>query len=165
MPVRNDERTPVVDVENYAWLIWIVVALGLGALEIATVDFTFLMLAGGALGGSAAAAVGAPFPVQAIVAAATAMVLLGVVRQAVHRRFRTHRPPTSIGVGGYRGRSAVVLETVTATGGSVRIGGETWSARSDNHDVLAAGEHATVVEIDGATAVVERAEAPHDTTP
>ena len=66
----------MVDVENCAWLIWIVVALGLGALEIATVDFTFLMLAGGALGGSAAAAVGAPFPVQAIVAAATAMVLI-----------------------------------------------------------------------------------------
>ena len=159
----------MVDVENYAWLIWIVVALGLGALEIATVDFTFLMLAGGALGGSAAAAVGAPFPVQAIVAAATAMVLLGVVRPAVHRRFRTHRPPTSIGVGGvtladvYTDKAAIVLETVTATGGSVRIGGETWSARSDNHDVLAPGEHATVVEIDGATAVVERAEAPHDT--
>ena len=126
----------MVDVENYAWLIWIVVALGLGALELATVDFTFLMLAGGALGGSAAAAVGAPFPVQAIVAAASAIVLLGVVRPAAHRRFRTHRPPTSIGVGGYRGRLAVVLETVTPTAGSVRIGGETWSARTDSHDAV-----------------------------
>ncbi|HMT89122.1 MAG TPA: NfeD family protein [Dermatophilaceae bacterium] len=155
----------MVDVENYAWLIWIVVALGLGALELATVDFTFLMLAGGALGGSAAAAVGAPFPVQAIVAAASAIVLLGVVRPAAHRRFRTHRPPTSIGVGGYRGRLAVVLETVTPTAGSVRIGGETWSARTDSHDVLAPGEHATVLDIDGATAVVERADSPHDSTP
>ena len=102
---------------------------------------------------------------QAIVAAASAIVLLGVVRPAAHRRFRTHRPPTSIGVGGYRGRLAVVLETVTPTAGSVRIGGETWSARTDSHDVLAPGEHATVLDIDGATAVVERADSPHDSTP
>ena len=155
----------MVDVENYAWLIWIVVALGLGALELATVDFTFLMLAGGALGGSAAAAVGAPFPVQAIVAAASAIVLLGVVRPAAHRRFRTHRPPTSIGVGGYRGRLAVVLETVTPTAGSVRIGGETWSARTHSHDVLAPRAHAPAPDIPGAPPRLYRPASPHPPPP
>jgi membrane protein implicated in regulation of membrane protease activity len=66
--------------EDYGWLAWLGVAIALGAIEAATVDFVFLMLAGGALGGSVAAAVGAPFPVQAIVAVVVAGILLGVAR-------------------------------------------------------------------------------------
>ena len=43
-----------------AWLWWLGAALVMGVIETLTVDLTFLMLAGGALGGSAAAAAGAP---------------------------------------------------------------------------------------------------------
>ena len=53
-----------------AWLWWIGAALVLGVIETLTVDLTFLMLAGGAVGGAIAAALGTSFLVQAVVFAA-----------------------------------------------------------------------------------------------
>ena len=56
------------------------------------------------------------------------------------------------------GRPAVVTEQVDAHDGRVKIGGDVWSARTmDPTQVLEPGTHVTVVEIDGATAVVWRA--------
>ena len=67
--------------EDYGWLVWLGVAIVLGAIEAATVDFVFVMFAGGALGGSVAAALGAPFPLQVVVAVVVALLLLlGVAR-------------------------------------------------------------------------------------
>ncbi len=140
--------------EDNAWVIWVGVALALGAIEAATVDFIFIMLAGGALGGAVAAGLGASFPIQAIVAALTAIVLLTTVRPWVKRRFAPHTGPATIGVAGNVGRAVVVLETVDAAGGRVRLGGETWSARSAAGVTLEVGTEARVVAIDGATAVV-----------
>lgn len=142
--------------EDYGWLAWIGVAIALGAIEAATVDFVFLMLAGGALGGSAAAAVGAPFPIQVIVAVVVSGVLLGVARPIAKRRFATRPEGIAMGAAGYVGRSAVVLETVTQHGGRVRVGGETWSATSTDPVAPEPGDEVRVVRIDGATAVVTR---------
>jgi membrane protein implicated in regulation of membrane protease activity len=51
----------------------------------------------------------------------------------------------------------VVLEEVDRDGGRVKIGGEIWSARSyDQDDVMAAGDRVSVMQIDGATALVAK---------
>ena len=50
------------------WLFWIGVGLVLAAIEAATVDFVFIMFAGGALAAAVAAGLGASFPVQVVVA-------------------------------------------------------------------------------------------------
>ena len=145
--------------EDYGWLAWIGVAIALGAIEAATVDFVFLMLAGGALGGSAAAAVGAPFPVQVIVAVAVSGVLLGVARPWAKRRFSQRPAGIAMGTAGYVGRSAFVLETVTRHSGRVKVGGETWSATTTDPVSPEPGEEVRVVRIDGAHAVVTRIQA------
>ena len=93
---------------NYGWLAWVGVALAFAAIEAATVDFVFLMLAGGALGGSAAAAVGAPFVVQVVAAVAVSGVLLGVGRPWAKRRFATRPEGVVMGTAAYIGRSALV---------------------------------------------------------
>ncbi len=142
--------------EDSAWLIWLGVALALGAVEAATVDFVFLMLAGGAVGGSVAAAAGAPLTIQVVVAALVAALLLVFVRPAVKRRFTTPRSKHAIGVAANIGRAAYVLEDVTDTGGRIRLGGETWSARSTGGDAIRPGEEVRIVAIEGATAVVAR---------
>lgn len=142
--------------ENYGWLAWIGVALALAAIEAATVDFVFIMLAGGALGGSAAAALGAGFPVQAITAVAVSGVLLGAVRPWAQRRFNSSLPGISMGTASYIGRSAVVVETVTEHDGRVTIGGSTWSAKTTDPALLEPGDEVRVVRIDGATALVTR---------
>ena len=148
--------------ESYGWLAWLGVALALGAIEAATVDFVFLMLAGGALGGAAAAGLGAAFPVQVVVAVASATLLLGLVRPWAKRRFSVRSVGASqIGAAGNVGRSAFVLETVTNTTGRVKLSGETWSARTTDPQDHQPGDEVRVVAIEGATAVVTHVPAQH----
>ena len=53
------------------------------------------------------------------------------------------------------GKKAVVLQSVDANSGRVRLNGAEWSARSlDGRRVIDVGETVEVVEISGATAVV-----------
>lgn len=140
--------------EGQAWMVWLGVALALVLIETATVDFTFLMLAGGALGGSVAAAFGASFTVQAVVAAAVAIAMLLTVRPWLKRRFTVtvhHR----MGAEAHLGRSAFVLDRVTGTSGQIKLGGETWTARTRG-EAIEPGEEVVVDSIDGATAVVSR---------
>lgn len=141
--------------EDPAWLAWVGVALVLGAVEMATVDFTFLMLAGGALGGGGAAALGAPLPIQALVAAVTACLLLVGVRPWAKRRFSPQGRRHVMGTAAHVGRTAYVVQTVTRTTGQIRLGGEIWSARTAG-DAIGEGEPVRVTAIDGATAVVAR---------
>lgn len=149
--------------ENISWIAWLGIALVLGAIEIATVDFIFIMLAGGAVGGAGAAALGLGITGQVLTAAAVSVLLLGLVRPWAKKRFtvdKSNRP--LLGVAGHVGRTATVVQTVTHAGGQVRIAGELWSARCDPTDVFAEGEAVLVTAIDGATAVVARIQTPQD---
>ena len=138
-----------------AWLAWLGLALVLGAIEAASVDFVFVMLAGGALAGSAAAAFDAPFPVQVVSAVAVAAALLLTVRPIVQRHFLVPEGHGQIGAPAHVGRPALVLQTVTEHDGRVKLGGETWSARTaPNTTVCLPGQEVWVVAIEGATAIV-----------
>ncbi|MEP7333726.1 MAG: NfeD family protein [Terracoccus sp.] len=140
--------------DGQAALVWLGIALVLVAIEAATVDFTFLMIGGGALGGSVAAAFGAPFAVQAVVAVVVAVGLLLVVRPWMHRRF-SRGPVEVMGTSAHLGRSAVVLERVSTSAGTVKLAGDTWTARTSG-DSIEEGQEVVVERIDGATAVVSR---------
>lgn len=142
---------------DYPWLAWIALALVLAAVEAATVDFVFLMLAGGALVAALAAALGAPVTVQVIAALLSAGVLLMVVRPIVKRHFADGQFDSTIGAAGLVGRSARVVQTVTEVdGGRVKLAGETWSARlADGATTARPGDEVRVIAIHGATAIVE----------
>ena len=137
------------------WLAWVAMALVLGAIEVASVDFVFSMLAGGALAGALAAAFGASFPVQVIVSVVVAAALLLMVRPVAKRYFTVPEGHGGIGVGAQVGRLAQVLETVSEHDGRVKLGGETWSARSQPGAApMMPGQEVRVVSIQGATAIV-----------
>ena len=137
------------------WLPWLLVAVVLGGVEIATLDLVFLMLAAGAVGGAATAALGAPLLLQGLVALAVALAMLGVVRPVALRHLRATTPESRTGVAALVGRQALVLERVDGSGGRVKLGGEVWSARSyDPFATLEPGRTVDVVSIEGATAVV-----------
>jgi len=140
-------------IEN-SWLAWLALALVLGAIEVASVDFVFVMLAGGALAGAVAAAFDAPFPVQVVSAVVVAAALLLMVRPIAKRHF-TVQGDGGIGAVAQVGRSALVLATVTEHDGRVKLGGETWSARTaPDAAVCLPGHEVRVVAIEGATAIV-----------
>src|SRR5450759_5717316 len=99
------------------WLAWLGLALVLGAVEAASVDFVFSMLAGGALAGAIAAALGASPAVQVIIACVVAAALLAMVRPIAKRYFSVPEGQGGIGVSAQVGRLAIVLETVTEPDG------------------------------------------------
>jgi membrane protein implicated in regulation of membrane protease activity len=141
-----------------AWAGWLGLAVVLGIVETTTLDLVFLMLAGGALAGALAAAVGAPLLLQAVVAILATAALLGVVRPVARRHLRTPLEART-GVAALVGRDALVTKQVDAHSGQVKLAGEIWSARSfDDREVIEPGSRVHVVEIDGATAVVFRAD-------
>lgn len=148
-------------ITDHPGLAWLALALALAAFEVASIDFVFLMFVGGALAGALAGAVGAPFVLQVIVAVAVSTLLLTTVRPVVVRRLHGGEP-TLTGAAALVGTSAEVVETVTETGGRVKIRGEVWSARStggaSSATALMPGESVRVVSIDGATAVVTAAD-------
>jgi membrane protein implicated in regulation of membrane protease activity len=137
-----------------AWTWWLLAALALGGIEIVTVDLFFIMAAAGALAAAAAAFAGATVPVQFAVFAVVSLVLIAVVRPLALRHLR--QPPTSTNVDALLGAEAFVLEQVDARDGRVKLRGEVWSARaSDATAVHAAGTKVHVVEVRGATVLVE----------
>jgi membrane protein implicated in regulation of membrane protease activity len=139
---------------DHDWQSWLIAALLLAAFEMATLDFTLLMMAIGALAGCAMAALGFGVPVQVITAAVVAVALLAFVRPSIVKRL--HRGPTlQNGPVALVGKSGLVLERVTAHNGRVKLSGEVWSARTlEESQTIEPGSKVGVAQIDGATAVV-----------
>jgi membrane protein implicated in regulation of membrane protease activity len=139
---------------DHAWLAWVGIALALGAIELASVDFVFLMLAGGALAGALAAVLGVPVVGQVLVSLAVAALALLLVRPVIKRQF-TVQDAQGIGTAAQIGRSALVLSTVTENDGRIKLGGETWTARTaPDAAACLPGQEVRVVSIEGATAIV-----------
>lgn len=140
------------------WAAWLGLALVLGVVEAATVDFVFLMLAGGALAGMVAGVVTDSVMIQMLAASLTALVLLVGVRPVVKRRMLDSIPDAGLGIESYSGRAAVVTEPVDDEDGRVRFDGEIWSARVARPMLpLTVGTDVVVVSVDGATLLVEPA--------
>lgn len=143
-----------------AWLWWMGASLVLGVIEMLTVDLTFLMFAGGALGASVAAALGTPLWAQVAVFGVVSVLLLLVVRPWAKRRLAAATPETRTNTDAQIGRQATALTAVDARGGRVRLGGQEWSARlaptqgGDPQARVEPGTTVTVTGIDGAVAVV-----------
>jgi membrane protein implicated in regulation of membrane protease activity len=137
-----------------SWIVWLVLAALLGVAEVMTTTLAFGLLAVAAGVAAVVGGVGLGLPFQIGAFAVAAAAGLGVVRPLAVRHIR--QPPLlRTGTSALVGRSAIVLEEVTAQGGRVRIGGEVWSARSyDESQVVPAGSTVDVFAIEGATALV-----------
>lgn len=141
-------------IEN-PWPAWLGLTLILAAIEAATVDLTFAMLAGGALAGGLAAVFGAPFAAQVVVAVVVAIALVVLVRPLARKRFLRGIENPGIGAAGLIGAHGWALEQVTDLSGRVKLRGETWTARVPRDSpAIAAGEPVRVLQLMGATAIV-----------
>jgi membrane protein implicated in regulation of membrane protease activity len=136
------------------WVWWMIAAGVLAVGEIATLGFFLGPIAVAATLTAIVAVIGAPLAVQWLVFIAASLGSVLVLRPIARRHLRT---PASLrtGTAALVGGRAVVLERVDANGGQVKIGGETWSARSyDEDDSFEPGARVEVMKIDGATALV-----------
>lgn len=141
------------DLTQYLWIAWLVLALLFVIIELLTLEFTFLMLAGGTLvGGLGVNLLGGPWWLQVGAAAAVSALLLFTIRplllRALHRSSALQ--PTNVdAIRGLGGRfTAPFVDDVAAA----RLdNGELWSVtRSPGSDGIAVGDRIVVVAVRGA---------------
>jgi membrane protein implicated in regulation of membrane protease activity len=137
------------------WILWLIAAVALGVAEIFSGTFILLMLGAGALGGAAAAGLGAPIWAQALVFALISLLSLVLVRPPVQRHLHTHADSAPMGLAAIEGSAGLVLERIDMDHGLIKIDGELWSARPyDATQTFDAGDRVRVIEVRGATALV-----------
>lgn len=137
-----------------AAVLWLIAGVLLIAAEVLSGDFVLLMLGVAALAAAGSAAVGAPLWVDVLVFAGASVALVTLARPMLRRRLHTGELLRT-NAEALIGNTAVVVTTVDATGGKVKLRGEIWSARAfDETQVLEPGRAVTVMDISGATAVV-----------
>jgi membrane protein implicated in regulation of membrane protease activity len=138
------------------WVLWTIAAVALAVGEIITVGFFLGPLAIAAGLAAVVALAGGGLTVQLLAFVVASVASLGLIRPVAMRHLRT---PARIrtGTAALVGAKAVVLERVDVDGGSVKIGGEVWTARTyDEDDVIEAGARVEVMKIEGATALVAK---------
>lgn len=137
-----------------SWIIWLILAVVLGAAEIFTLTAALGIISIAALLTAGVAAIGLPAGVQlAAFILASAAGLIGI--RPIAQRHLRQAPAKRFGTSALVGKSAYVTREVTGRDGRVRIGGEEWSARAyDDSLVIPVGARVDVFEIEGATALV-----------
>jgi membrane protein implicated in regulation of membrane protease activity len=154
-PAAARTVTSKVKIMDWSWEAWLIIAIVLVLFELLSMDFVFLMLAGGAAIATAAAALNFSAVLVWLLAIGGAATGLWIVRPKIAERI--HRgPELKIGAAALVGLRAMVLEDVVPNHpGRVKIRGDEWTALpSDDVSTWAAGVHVQVVEIKGAIAYV-----------
>jgi membrane protein implicated in regulation of membrane protease activity len=153
---------PIDFIVAYAWLFWLALVLIFVIVEVVTVDFTFLMIALGSLGGLIAGLFGLPIWAQIIVAAVLAVLLLFLVRPWLKRLLDRGSDRVLSNVEALLGQTGVVTtEFVDGQGHAKLSNGETWTAKlseATEPREMNVGDSVVVTAIDGATATVIPAE-------
>lgn len=144
-------------ISSWAWVFWLALILVFIIIEVNTLEFTFLMLALGSVGGLVAGLLGAPWWLQFIIVAVLALVLVLFVRPPLLRALRKGGDPTRSNVDALIGLGGVVVVDFRGGAGQVKLAnGDTWTARlaGGAETDLDEGVRVVVTAIDGATAVV-----------
>ena len=144
------------ELAGFAWVVWLGLILIFLVIEIFTVDFTFLMIAIGSLGGLVSSLFGLPWFFQLVIAGVAAILLIFFVRPPLQRFLRRGEDPALSNVDALIGLTGTVVAGYTGSADHVKLAnGETWTLRTtDEATVLALGDKVAVTAIDGATAVV-----------
>jgi len=144
--------------DSYAWIFWLGLILLFVVIEMLTLEFTFLMIAIGSLGGLISGALGAPWYVQIVVAGILSLLLILTLRPPLLRVLKRGGDPAKSNVDALLGLEGLVIDHVTDSAGHVKLSnGDTWTARvsplTENRE-LVRGERVLVTAIEGATAIV-----------
>jgi len=140
-----------------AWVWWIVIACVLAAGEVMNTSFYLAPFAVGAALAAAAAGIGLAVVGSFAVFLAGSLAMFLFVRPIARRHLKTP-PQLRTGTAALVGQTALVVERIAndEAVGYARINGEVWTARAFDEDrVIEAGERVHVIEIRGATALVD----------
>lgn len=144
-----------------AWVVWVVIAVVLLVAEATTSAFVAVYFGIAALVTAAIAAAGLGTPVQLLAFAILSVGSLLLTRPAL-KRAAGRTAGIRTGVDAMQGRIGVVTRPIgELEPGQVKVGGETWTARSYyDEEAIPAGSRVEVVKVEGVTALVIPAPSP-----
>lgn len=158
------------DMDMPDWALWVIVAVTMLAIEATTTAFFTIYFGIAAAIAAVLAVAGVPAAGQILAFAVLSVGGLVLTRPALLRMTRNDLPAVPTGVDAMRGRIGVVTQAIgELDSGLVKVGGETWTARSYfEHEPIPEGARVEVVEIKGVTALVmpapsDRTELPKET--
>jgi membrane protein implicated in regulation of membrane protease activity len=147
-----------IDLTQYLWIAWVVFILVAVIIELVTLEFTFLMIAAGSVGGLGANLLGAPWWLQIAIAAVLSVLLILLIRPLLLRRLRRGEDTTPSNIDALLGLTGRVVIALGDDLGQVKLAnGETWTSRLSPltvHRPVAVGESVVVTAIEGSTAIV-----------
>jgi membrane protein implicated in regulation of membrane protease activity len=136
------------------WGKWLIVAVGCGIAEIFTPNFFILWFGAGALVAAVISALG-----LGVVWQFTGFILASAVlilyTKRISSRWFTKREETKTNIYGLPGKTGYVTRDISeGCPGEVRVGGETWTARSALGARIRTGAKVEVVKVQGVHLVV-----------
>lgn len=137
-------------------IIWLVVLIVAIAIEVGTLGLTSIWFAGGALVAVIAAAFSLPLWFQILLFLLVSLLLMIFTRPIAVKYFNKDRVRTN--VESLIGRQAIVISEIDNLQGigQVTVGGQEWSARSDDDKKsLAVGAVVEIVAVSGVKLIVK----------
>jgi len=137
-------------------IIWLVVLIIAVVVEVLTLGLTTIWFAGGALVAIVATLLHAPIAIQVVLFFLISLLLLFFTRPVAVKYFNRDRVKTN--VESLMGRQAIVISEINNIQGTgqVTVGGQQWSARSvDDNVVIPAGAVVNVLSIKGVKLIVK----------
>lgn len=137
--------------------IWLLIAVGMAIMELATTGLVTIWFAFGALVSCIAAALGASLPVQIVLFVIVSTVVIIAVRPLANKYINSRVKKTNIDA--LVGRKLIAKTDIDNIHGlgKVDMDGSTWLAlSSDDNVVIRAGEEIEVVKVSGAKLVVKK---------
>jgi membrane protein implicated in regulation of membrane protease activity len=138
------------------WAVWVVIAVAMLAIEAATTSFFTIYFGVAAAIVAVMALAGLPVSLQVLAFGAISLGGLVLTRPALKRLATDSVRDVKTGVDAMPGRLGVVTQAIgELEPGQVKVGGETWRARSyfDN-EPIDAGTRVEVVKVQGVTVLV-----------
>ncbi|MGN6377541.1 MAG: NfeD family protein [Gaiellales bacterium] len=145
------------------WVIWLIAAVVLLAVEATTTAFVAIYFGLAAAATAILAVLGLPLAIQVVAFAALSVGGMVMTRPAL-RHLATRAPAIRTGVDAMRGRRGIVVKPIAELDpGQVKVDGEIWTARCYfEGEQIAEGTRVEVVEVRGVTALVVPSPSPYE---
>ncbi|MEO7674802.1 MAG: NfeD family protein [Pyrinomonadaceae bacterium] len=146
--------------DQFAWIMWLVLGVGLIIAEIFTLGFVLFWFGIGAVAAALAGMLGAPFAMQFGVFAAVSIALT-VMSRTIFSKYLSQSDEDTLKMGMDSLPGQIGTVTTASKGalneGAVKVYGSTWTAFPiDSETVLVAGEKVEVINIQGSSIYVRR---------
>ncbi len=137
------------------WMVWIGFGVVCMIIEIFTPGFFFLSVGLGAIITGLIALSHLPFWVQILIYIIITFILFINLRKISKKLMKQDIPTNVMALVGKKG---IVTEEIPESGkGFVKIGGETWSAISQDESVISVNQRIVIIAIDGNKLIVKKA--------